>query len=558
MGEFALGQPVSRFEDSRLLRGGGRYVADMVLPRMAFGHVLRSLHAHARIRAIDTSKAKSAPGVLAVLTGADWEASGWGDLPVPTGMKRRDGSPSYKPRYPALVTDRVRWIGDYVAFIVAETAAQAADAAELIEVDYEPLPAIVSTAGAVEAGAPLVWDDCPNNICFVHFEGDKAKTEAAFAQAAHVIRHRLVVNRVTAASMEPRACIGDYSATEGRYTIYTTLQRTHTYRAELAEHVLRVPESKVRVVAGDIGGSFGMKTAVYNETALVLLAAKLTGRPVKWTGTRSEAFLGDAQARDNVTDAELALDQEGKFLGLKVKTVVNIGAYAQTGSQVFVGNLGTLAGVYRTPAIHADVTAVFSNMNPVRPYRGNGRREAAYVIERMVELAADDLGIAPYHGFMVLNEACARPPLATGKVRFAGEPVAVVVAESLAAAQDAAGAGVVHHQPLPAPVDLEAALAPAAPLLALRQAAPLLAAGKAHRRLQRHEREQARPVALDGHLEALAARGGTDPLDLGQLLAGGKAGGVMEHAARAARMDDLREHVRHLVEVVGEHVRQGP
>jgi aerobic carbon-monoxide dehydrogenase large subunit len=392
MGEFGLGQAVPRFEDVRLLRGGGRYVDDMAFPRMAHGCVLRSPHAHARIRAIDTEAAKAAPGVLAVLTGADWQASGWGDLPVPHGPKRRDGGPLYRPPFPALVTDRVRWVGDYVAFVVAETRAQALDAAELIAVDYEPLPAVVDTAAAARPGAPLVWDDCPGNICFVHLEGDKDKTDAAFARADRVVRHKLVVNRVTGATMEPRGSIGIYDPTEDHYTIFTTLQRTQVFRAELA-HVLKVPESRIRVVAGDIGGSFGMKSAVYNEVALVLLAARLTGRPVKWTSTRAEAFLGDAHGRDNVTTAELALDRDGIFLGLRVKTIVNVGAYLQTGGQAFVGNLGTLAGVYRTPAIHVDVTTVFSNTNPVRPYRGNGRPEAGYVIERMVDLAAVELGI---------------------------------------------------------------------------------------------------------------------------------------------------------------------
>jgi aerobic carbon-monoxide dehydrogenase large subunit len=392
MGEFAIGQSVSRFEDPRLLRGGGRYVSDIVLPGMAFGHVLRSPHAHARIRSIDTSRAKAAPGVLAVLTGADWQASGWGDLPVPDGLKRRDGS-SFRPPYPALVTDRVRWAGDYVAFVVAETLVQAQDAAELIMVDYEALPAVVSTAQATE-GAPRVWDECPDNIGFVQLFGDKTATDAAFGRADHVVKHRFVINRVTAASMEPRGSIGDYNAADGRYTIYTTLQRAHSFRAELAP-ILKVPESKIRVVAGDIGGSFGMKSAVYNEVALVLLASKLLSRPVKWISTRSESFLSDAQARDNVTYAELALDRDGIFLGLRVHTTASIGAYLQTGMPAFTGNIGTLAGVYRTPAIHADVTAVFTHTNPVRPYRGNGRPEAAYVIERMIDLAADELGIDP-------------------------------------------------------------------------------------------------------------------------------------------------------------------
>ncbi len=395
MGEFAIGQPVPRFEDPRLVKGAGRYIADMVFPGMAFGYVLRSPHAHARIRNIDTAKAKAAPGVLAILTAADYKAAGFGDLPVPGGLKRRDGAPGYRPRYPALAEDRVRMIGDYVAFVVAETYYQAVDAAELIEVDYEPLPAIASTADAIKPGVPLVWDDCPNNIGFVQIEGDKAAADAAFARAAHVVKHRFVINRVTAASMEPRGCIGLFEPVDGRYTIYTTLQRSNVFQTELSQYVLKVPDNKIRVVCGDIGGSFGMKSAVYNEVALVLAAAKITGRPVKWVATRSESFLCDAQARDNVTEAELALDADGKFLGFRARIIAAIGAYMQTGMPAFTGNLGTLAGVYRTPASHIDVTAVFTHTQPVRPYRGNGRPEAGYVIERMVDLAADQTGIDP-------------------------------------------------------------------------------------------------------------------------------------------------------------------
>ena len=395
MGDYAIGRSVPRFEDLRLVRGGGRYVDDVVLPGMAFGHVLRSPHAHARIKRIDTTKAKAGPGVLAVLTGADWAASGFGDLPVAGGMKRRDGSPMYRPKYPALVKERVRWVGDYVAFVVAETRHQAADAAELIEVDYEPLPAVVSTEAAAAPGAALVFDDCKDNISFVYTAGDKAKADAAFAQAAHVVKHHFVINRITAATMEPRAALGDYNVADGRYTIYTTLQRPHPFRGELAEIVLKVPEVKVRVVAGDIGGSFGMKSPVYNEVALVLLAAKLIGRPVKWTSTRSEAFLSDAQGRDNVTDAELALDKDGNFLGMRAKTTMAVGAYMQQNMPACVQNFGSLAGVYRTPAMYVEGTAVFTNTNPMRPYRGNGRPEAGYVVERMVDLAADELGIDP-------------------------------------------------------------------------------------------------------------------------------------------------------------------
>ncbi|HKA80022.1 MAG TPA: xanthine dehydrogenase family protein molybdopterin-binding subunit [Xanthobacteraceae bacterium] len=393
MGEFAIGQSVPRFEDPRLITGGGRYVGDMVLPGMVYGYVLRSPHAHARIRSIDTSKAKAAPGVLAVLAGADWQASGWGDLPVPGGLTRRDGS-VFKPPYPALTKDVVRWVGDYVAFVVAETLNQAMDAAELIATDYEPLPATVSTGEASAPGAPKVWDGCADNIGFVQLFGDKAATEAAFAKADHVVKHRFVINRVTAACMEPRGCLGDYNAAEDRYTIYTTLQRVHPFRSELSP-VLKVPETKIRVVAGDIGGSFGMKSAVYNEVALVLLASKLLRRPVKWVSTRSESFLCDAQARDNVTEAALALDKHGNFLGMRADVVASIGSYLQTGMQAFTGNIGTLAGVYRIPAMHADVTAVFTHTNPVRPYRGNGRPEAGYVIERLVDLAADQLGMDP-------------------------------------------------------------------------------------------------------------------------------------------------------------------
>jgi aerobic carbon-monoxide dehydrogenase large subunit len=394
MGEFAIGQGVSRFEDPRLIRGGGRYTDDIKLPGMVHAVVLRSPYAHAKIKSIDSTAAKAAPGVLAVLTAADVSAAGYGDLPVPGNLKRRDGSPMYKARYPILAEDRVRWVGDYIAFVTAETLAQAQDASELIQVDYEELPAVTSTAEAPKAGAPRVWDDCPDNICFVELIGDKAAVETAVSRASHIVRHRFVINRVTAATMEPRGAVGDYNAADGRYTIYTPMQRPHPTRTELAK-VLKVPESKIRIITGDTGGSFGMKTPIFNETPLVLLASKLTGRPVKWISTRTEAFLSDAQARDNVTEAELALDSEGYFLALRVKTFAAIGAYLQHSMPAFVLNAGTLAGVYRTPAIHVDITAVFSNTNPMRPYRGNGRPEAAFVIERMVDLAAAEMKIDP-------------------------------------------------------------------------------------------------------------------------------------------------------------------
>jgi carbon-monoxide dehydrogenase large subunit len=392
MGEFAIGQGVPRFEDPRLVRGGGHYTDDVQIPGMAYGVVLRSPHAHAKIKSIDTSAAKAAPGVLAIITGAHWKAAGLGDLPSHSGLKRRDGSPMYKPRYTVLAEDRVRWVGDCVAFVVADTPEQAMDAAELMQVDYDELPVVTSTAGATEPGSARVYDDCADNISFVEPIGDEAAADAGFAKAAHVVKHRFVINRVTAACMEPRGAVGRFDRGDGRYTIHTPTQRPHGFRGELAQ-ILKVRETAVHVVTGDTGGSFGMKTPVFNEIPLVCYAAKLTGRPVKWISTRTEAFLSDAQGRDNVTEAELALDSDGHFLALRVKTAAAIGAYLQNNMPAFFLNAGTLAGTYRTPAIYVEATGVFSNTNPVRPYRGNGRPEAAFIIERMVELAARELNI---------------------------------------------------------------------------------------------------------------------------------------------------------------------
>jgi carbon-monoxide dehydrogenase large subunit len=391
MGEFAVGQGVPRFEDPRLVRGGGRYTDDVQLPGMAYGVVLRSPYGHARIKSIDVAAAKAAPGVLAVITGADWKQAGLGDLQSHGGLKRRDGSPMYKPRYTVLAETHVRWIGDPVAFIVAETPALALDALELVQVDYEDLPAVTTTADAVKPGAPRVYEDCPDNIAFTEFIGDKAACDAGFAKAAHVVKHRFVINRVTAACMEPRGTVAHYTS-DRRYTVYTPTQRPHGFRAELA-NILKVPERAIHVVTGDTGGSFGMKTPIFNETPLACYASKLTGRPVKWISTRTEAFLSDAQGRDNVTDAELALDEHGHFLALRVTTLAAAGAYIQPNMPAYFLNAGTMAGTYRTPAIFVDTSGVFTNTNPVRPYRGNGRPEAAFIIERMVELAAAELKI---------------------------------------------------------------------------------------------------------------------------------------------------------------------
>ncbi|MEE8333177.1 MAG: xanthine dehydrogenase family protein molybdopterin-binding subunit, partial [Alphaproteobacteria bacterium] len=395
MGEYALGQPVPRSEDPRLLTGGGRYVDDVELPDTCIGYILRSPHAHATINAINTDAAARAPGVLTVLTGADWAADGHGSLPVGSGRKRPDGSPLYAPPLPALVNDRVRRVGDYVALVVAETLNQAKDAAELIEVDYTSLPAITSTADAPKDGAPLVYDDCANNICFVHEGGDRQAVEDAFAKADHIVTHEFVINRVMASAMEPRGATGAYSAVEGSYTLYTTLQGAHPYRSTVAG-LLKVPESKVRIIAGDVGGSFGMKSGVYAEGMLTLWASRKLGRPVKWTADRTESMLSDCAGRDNVTKAELALDADGKFLAERITTIANLGAYITASTpNPAVNNLGTLAGVYTTGALYVTVTGVITNTNPTCPYRGAGRPEAAYVTERIIDLAADELGIDP-------------------------------------------------------------------------------------------------------------------------------------------------------------------
>jgi carbon-monoxide dehydrogenase large subunit len=394
MGEFGIGQGVPRFEDPKLVQGQGYFIDDVVYAGMAYGVVLRSPHAYAKIISINTEAALALPGVLAILTSEDIKKAGYGDLPGNPGLKRRNGSPMHSPRYPILADGYVRWVGDCVAFIVAETGAQAQDALELVEVDYETLEAVTLLKDAIKPDAPRVHDQFEDNICFVELIGNKDATDAAFAKAAHVVKQHFVINRITAACMEMRGAVGNYHPGNGRYTIHSPLQRAHTYRQGLAK-TLKVPESKLHVTTGDVGGSFGMKTPVFNEAPLVLLASRLTGRAVKWMSTRTEAFLSDAQARDNVTEAELALDKDGTFLGLRVKTIAAIGAYLQNNMPAFFLNAGSLAGTYRTPAIFVDVSGVFTNTNPVRPYRGNGRPEAAFVIERMVDLAAAELKIDP-------------------------------------------------------------------------------------------------------------------------------------------------------------------
>ena len=393
---FAVGQGVARLEDPRLLRGHGRYMDDLEIPGLTHGFVLRSPHAHAAIRGIDTAKASGMPGVLGVFTGADYTADGLGNITCDMAMKRPDGSPMHNPPNRPLVTDRARMVGDYVAFVVAETLDQAKDAAEAIDVDYDILPAVMSAEAALQPGAPAVWADCTDNICFRHEVGDKTGVEAAIKGAAHVVHRRLSINRISANSMEPRGAIGIYDPFEERFTLHAGLQTPHRIRADLAENILHVPETRIRVVAHDVGGSFGMKGGTYREQALVLWAARKVGRPVEWLSDRSEGLMTDNHARDNLTEAELALDGDGKFLALRVKTLVNQGAQLSSrGPHSGTGNLGTLAGVYTTPHIHVEVTGVFTHTGSTSAYRGAGRPEAAYVIERMADLAAAELGIDP-------------------------------------------------------------------------------------------------------------------------------------------------------------------
>jgi aerobic carbon-monoxide dehydrogenase large subunit len=396
MGQYAVGQSVPRTEDPRLLRGDGRYFDDVTLRNQAHAAFLRSPHAHARINNIDTAAAKEAPGVIAVLTGEDWKAAGFGHLPSVAPHKRRDGSPLYIPPHPALNAKRVMCVGDPIAVVIAETEAQARDAAELIDVDFEILPSVTDTAKATDPEAPQLWEEAPANECFVRHVGDRDAAEAGFARAARVVKQRFVVTRVTANTMEPRGCIADYDRRRDRYHLYAPQQSPHQLRQALAVDVFRLPETKFHIVTGDIGGAFGMKNGNYAEYAVCLWASKLVERPVKWVAMRSEGLMSDEDGRDNVTDAELALDEDGNFLAMRVRTFAAMGAYlSKAGPNPPIGNIGGLAGVYRTPAIHCEVIGVFTNTQSTAPYRGAGRPEASYVIERLIDIAAQELGRDP-------------------------------------------------------------------------------------------------------------------------------------------------------------------
>src|SRR5947207_5523559 len=391
MGQFGIGQSVRRFEDARLVRGEGRFHDDVSLPGQAHAVFVRSIHAHARIRNFDAVDSSRAPGVLGVFTGAD--VAGLGTMKMTLKRRRPDGSPMFAPPHRGLTSDRVRYVGDPVAMVIAQTLAEAEDAAERLVIDYEPLPSVTATADAV--GGPAVWDECPDNVSNVHEIGDHAATEAAFAGAARVVRRRYVITRVHAQYMEARGALGVWDAGEQRYTLHADVQYPHRVRTALATNTINVPEHQIRVIVGDVGGGFGTKGWQYPEHGLVLRAARRLGRPVKWRCERREAIPADEHARDNVTDAELALDADGRFLALRVRTLANVGAYVSSDRNLLAtfSNVATLVGVYTFPAAHVQVTSVLTNTNSTAPYRGAGRPEATYVIERLIDDAARELSM---------------------------------------------------------------------------------------------------------------------------------------------------------------------
>src|SRR5262245_48609092 len=313
MGEFGIGQSIKRFEDGRLLRGGGRFHDDVNVAGQAHAVIIRSIHAHARIRGIDTSAASQAPGVVGIFTGADLAKVPLGTMQMTLKRKRPDGSPMWAPAHKGLTSERARYVGDPLALVIAETRAQAEDAADLVRIDYEPLASITSTADAAEPGSAKVWDECPDNVSNLFEVGDKAATDAAFVSAHRVVKRRYVITRVHAQFMEPRGALGVWDPHEERYTLYADVQYPHRVRNALATNIFKIPEHQIRVIVGDVGGAFGTKGWQYPEHKLVLWAARKIGRPVKWVCERREAIPADEHARDNVTEAELALDANGKF-----------------------------------------------------------------------------------------------------------------------------------------------------------------------------------------------------------------------------------------------------
>ncbi len=392
--KFGLAQPVRRVEDPRLLKGMGRYTDDIVLPGMLYGIVLRSPHAAAKILSVTLGAAKSSPGVQAVYTGADLKAAGVGGLPCAAPVQNRDGTDMASPVHPVLADGAVRHVGDPVAFIVADTAKQARDAAEMIQVDYDVLPSATDLATAMDTGVPGVWPDAKNNIVFDWEIGDRAATEAAFAGAARTTKLTVVNNRIVVASMEARAAVADYDRANGRWTLYANTQGGWLIKS-LIGPLFNVDPESFRIVTPDVGGGFGMKLFLYAEHVLTCFASRALGRPVKWAADRAEAFLCDTQGRDNITTGELAIDADGKFIALRTRTIANMGAYLSTFAPYIPTYAGTsvLSSVYGFKAIYANILGVFTNTVPVDAYRGAGRPEANYLVERLVDAAARELKI---------------------------------------------------------------------------------------------------------------------------------------------------------------------
>ncbi|MSP66945.1 MAG: xanthine dehydrogenase family protein molybdopterin-binding subunit [Alphaproteobacteria bacterium] len=401
MGQFGFGQPVLRKEDPRLLTGRGTFIDDRVLPHMAHAVFVRSTHAHARVLGIDTAAAMAAPGVIGVFTGADLAADGIPGVPLlyrpppPPGMRPEDLK-IITPNHPPLVTDRVRKVGDGIAVVVAETREAARAAADQIVVDYQALPSVTATASARDRGAPQLWPEAHLNLCFDWWQGDAAATDAAFARAAHVTTLTVVNNRVIMAAIETRGAIADYDPASLRLTLYATTQMPHNLKSQLANIIFRLPESRFRVLVGDVGGGFGGKNSLQTEHVVIAWASMRLGRPVKWIAERGEAFMTDYQARDNVTRGALALDPDGRFLAVRAETVANLGAYlANKGTIAPTLFVSSLAGVYTTPHIHVTVQGVFTNTASTDPYRGAGRPEATFLLERLIDTAARELALDP-------------------------------------------------------------------------------------------------------------------------------------------------------------------
>ncbi|HZF22236.1 MAG TPA: xanthine dehydrogenase family protein molybdopterin-binding subunit [Burkholderiales bacterium] len=397
MAKYGIGQAMVRREDQRLLYGAGQYIDDLSLPGEVFVAFVRSPHAHARIVSIDTQAARAMPGVVAVLTGADLKADGIGALPDGEGLKRADGKPMCGPPHHVLAVDAARFVGEPVTAVVAQSRSQAEDAAEQVLVEYEELPAVVTIEAATAPGAPQLWPDAPGNIAAQTRFGKKDACDAAFSKAKHITRLALYNQRLVPVSMEPRGSIAEFDAGTGRVTLRTSCQNPAGLQKTLAESCLKMPMGKVRVRVGDVGGGFGMKTQLYPEDVVCAWAARKLGRPVHWRASRSEEFLAGNHGRDQINRAELAFDADGKILGLRVEIVGNIGAHASGPGAVIVVAVGpkVITGVYHVPALDLRGTAVLTNTNLVGAYRGAGRPEAIYLIERLMDQAAAEMKIDP-------------------------------------------------------------------------------------------------------------------------------------------------------------------